>query len=306
MDTNQTNIDPPTAPLGLWLGALIAATWIAMGMLAAQSFTAAAKDGSSNLTCQERTAIDYLAPFQRMRAAHPPPAGNLPFGPGTLKLQQTALSQIVLEGRGGFGYVGIVDGNPMRSSRHLGWLATAQLQALRPNGTVKGVSHQRKWNLNSLKDFNGREFSLNIARHPALYRYVLELRLRNGTLLKRYSQYLRSVPRTLSFSVVTDKETYSAGSTIVFRMANAGTESVTYGGGGSVSVFNGTEWTPVFRIPSLRHRRATVLGPGEASRCQTLQIPASLPSGHYRIEKKLSPVYEGKAQIVTDEFHVMQ
>jgi hypothetical protein len=248
--------------------------------------------------CNDRTMVDYLAPFKRMPPAHPPPAGSLQFGPRDLTLRQNALSQII-PGPGGFGYVALVRREHPDNSAQLGWKVSARLQLLRATGRPKRVAAKRSWRIERIEELDNREFFLTVGGRPALYRYLLEFRSANGQLLQRYSQYVRVVPRRTNTSLLIDRPIYNQGEQVVVQVANFGTESVSYGEGGSVSFFDGTTWVRALRIPSIGKRRAIGLGPGEAGICEALTIPIEQRPGLYRIEKRMFTLRgEGGRRIV--------
>jgi hypothetical protein len=105
--------------------------------------------------------------------------------------------------------------------------------------------------------------------------------------------------------MLADKETYHPGDQAVFQVANLGTVGVSYGEGGVVQYFNGSEWIPALSLPSSGKRRAIQLGAGEGGGCDVLQIPPDLQPGQYRVEKRIMPLSNGGAQSVIREFRVV-
>jgi hypothetical protein len=105
--------------------------------------------------------------------------------------------------------------------------------------------------------------------------------------------------------MLADKMTYQPGDRAVFQVANLGTVGVSYGEGGLVQYFNGSEWIPALRLPSSGKRRAAQLVAGEGGGCEFLQIPPDLQPGRYRVEKQIMPLSGGGAQSIFREFRVV-
>lgn len=271
-------------------------------LLAAAGLSGADGDASQP-RCTDRTMVDFLAPFKDMPTAHPPPFGDLQFGPPELRLRQTALSQII-SGRGGFGYVALIRGEDLDSSAQLGWEVSARLELLSATGTPRRVAAKQLWRIETIKELDDREFFLTVGGKPALYRYILEFRRESGKLLERYSQYVRVVPRKMDAAVLVDKPIYRQGERVVVQVANFGTESVSYGEGGSVSFFDGTVWVRALRIPSIGKRRAVGLGPGEGGKCEVLAIPIEQTPGLYRIEKRVFALRGEGGKVIVREFRI--
>ena|ERR1041384_6658492 len=100
-----------------------------------------------------------------MRPAHPPPEGRLPFGPAGLSLSEAFFGQMVVGGRGGFGYESVM-GRTADPTDLLDWTITARLQLLNPGGKVQRLVEQHHWRIMSARTLDGRPFTVRVNGPP--------------------------------------------------------------------------------------------------------------------------------------------
>ncbi len=235
--------------------------------------------------CGDSTIIDYLSPFQKMRPAHPPPSGMLSFGPRGLRLQEDALSRVIADGRGGFGFVATVDDDGGDRDLKLAWTVRGELQLLSAKGRIRKVTDERQWSIGTLEDLDLRFFDLRLGKRPALYRYTIAFWSDHGRLLERYSQYVRVVPRWLNVAILTVSPGEMAKATLV----NLGTVPLitrSYDHGFGVEAFTGEEWIPVPENPRRlipKRKGPWTLSPGMEDRnCLRYLVPADQAPGLFR------------------------
>ncbi len=278
-----------------WLGLVIFLMLFVLGDPVSQRAMA-----SEQIDCRSRTVNDYLAPFDSMAPAHPPAKKDLRIGPLTVTLGETTLSRVI-SGSAFYGYTTSVDRDKGSGSANVRWTVDAELQLLNKKGEVQRITRKSRWHVRDVQSLEGRVFSLRVAA-PGLYRFVLAFKDSHG-MLKSFSQYVRGVRRNPRVAVLMDRQIYHAGEVATVQLTNPGTETISFGEGGTVSALKEGEWAPVLRLPSTGKKKAFGLNPGQSSRCQTFLLPPSLTPGEYRVEKPVQLLFPGGGtQTIVREF----
>jgi hypothetical protein len=149
--------------------------------------------------CEGTVARDYEAPFERMAPDHPPPEGELPFGPRNMSMFRIEWKSIALRGAN----LGYRFGAKNADTRtlHLNWDVTARLLRLDARGRVVGEAGRKRQRIRDAGGYDRDGIDLPEFAFPAdevgLYRFDLSFRRLSGKALASYSEYFRVVPRTI-------------------------------------------------------------------------------------------------------------
>jgi hypothetical protein len=170
--------------------------------------------------CKGRVVRDDARPLRYMPGEHPPPEGELPFGPRNLSMYALNFgAKVVLDG-GHLGYRFAAKGGNARVL-HLNWDVRAVLKKVddrgRALGTV-GTVHRRLGEVEGLE-----ELQFSFPAHPGLYQVDISFRTLAGRELASYSEHFRVVPRRVKLRVAVSGETFKAGETAYARVFNLGT-----------------------------------------------------------------------------------
>lgn len=240
--------------------------------------------------CDERPAIDYSRPFERMPSVHRAPTmGRLPFGPSEVSLGHTRDSSIE-PGGGRFGYMLSYRSRKAGPIR-LDWEVMSRIVVVNGRGRATKVLGTSRRVIHLLQTTDLFNFGLSFTSRPSFYRYTFIIKRTNGKRLANYSQYFRVVPPSFKSELRTDVSTYHPGDTIALHVVNLGTEPILYDEAVGVQVLSGGSWelAPAFP-PRPITRVARKLSAGGTGKCENILIPPSVPSGRYRLVKKVSAI----------------
>lgn len=231
--------------------------------------------------CKQRFARDYEAPLREMPRRHPPPEGELPFGPRNLSIYSPEGTSVVLEGSA-VGYR-LASKNPYARVLHLNWSVRATLRAVDRRGRVKGVIDRRRRHLRTVKDQDHLKF-LFAARHPGFYRVDIRFRRLGGARLGVYRGYFRVLRRSVDVSLVTSGSAFHPGETVYGHLENRGASRIVAPVYLGVERYENGSWAAVEQplTPSSVRRPVWWLEPGEVSRCHGFPISAATLPGAYR------------------------
>jgi hypothetical protein len=232
--------------------------------------------------CKGRVVRDDARPLRHMPGEHPPPEGELPFGPRNLSMYALNFgAKVVLDGSH-LGYRFAAKGGNARVL-HLNWDVTAALKRVDGRGRVLdtvGTVHRRLGEVEGLE-----ELQFSFPAHPGLYEVDISFRTLTGRELASYSEHFRVVPRRVKLRMAVSGDTFKAGETAYARVLNLGTVPAVLRPRLPVDREEGGAWVRVAEPPvsreSVEEFRWTV-GGGQASPCVAFQVPADAIPGAYR------------------------
>jgi hypothetical protein len=232
--------------------------------------------------CKGRLVRDDARPLRHMPGEHPPPEGELPFGPRNLSMYALNFgAKVVLDGSH-LGYRFAAKGGNARVL-HLNWDVRAILKRVDDRGralSIAGVVHRRLGEVEGLEDL---QFSF--PAHPGLYEVDISFHTLAGRKFASYSEHFRVVPRRVKLRVAVSGDTFNAGETAYARVLNLGTVPTILRPSLPVDREEGGAWVRVAEPPvsreSIEEFRWTV-GGGQASPCVAFHIPADAAPGSYR------------------------
>lgn len=232
--------------------------------------------------CKGRVVRDDARPLRHMPGEHPPPEGELPFGPRNLSMYALNFgAKVVLDGSH-LGYRFAAKGGNARVL-HLNWDVTAALKRVDGRGRVLdtvGTVHRRLGEVEGLE-----ELQFSFPAHPGLYEVDISFRTLTGRELASYSEHFRVVPRRVKLRVAVSGDTFKAGETAYARVLNLGTVPAVLRPRLPVDREEGGAWVRVAEPPvsreSVEEFRWTV-GGGQASPCVAFRVPADAIPGAYR------------------------
>lgn len=231
--------------------------------------------------CKQRIARDYAAPLREMPRQHPPPEGELPFGPRNVSIYSPERTRVVLEGSA-VGYR-LASKNPYGRVLRLNWHVRATLRAVDRRGRVMRVIDRRQRRLRTVKGPDRLKF-LFAARHPGFYRVDIRFRRLGGARLGAYRGYFRVLRRSVDVRLVTSGSVFRPGETVYGHLENRGASRITAPVYLGVERYEDGSWGAVEQPMSPNSVRRPVwwLEPGEVSRCHGFPISAATLPGAYR------------------------
>ena len=263
---------------------------------------AAAAEGP--VFCHERFVRDYEAPLRQMPAAHPPPQGELPFGPRNFGIHPIGLSPLALEGAS-FGYRFGGKNEGYRVLR-LGWQVKATFRAVARDGRVRRVLGVKSWRARRVKDLDPLQLSMPAA-HPGFFRIDLSFETLSGRRLGSYRDYFRVLRRSTDVGVEIDGQSFHPGEAIFARIGNRGAGTVWGTGEFELEREEGASWlqVPLAPTPESVRRIRWLIGPGEAGSCHRLELPSTAGPGVYRLSMPIYVVNEQKRRTLDSRFEIV-
>ncbi len=250
-------------------------------------------------SCPSGHKIDYLAPLQKLpKVRRIPQNGRLAFAPSHLVVRPPA---DLLAGGGRLGFVFESDG-PHKSFR-LGWTVTFVIQRISSSGrTLRTVGRKR---IRFSPDTAWRRpihFGFAIPKgRRGVYRSSLTIdRARHSPIT--FSEYTRVLPVRVDVALRLSAPSYLPGDSLAARLENHGTTWVTYGPGIYLEMWDGARWKPEDEEGKTFPPVGISIAPGSFGACERLLLPADLPAGRYRIEKRLAI---SKVRVVRAYFDVL-
>jgi hypothetical protein len=253
--------------------------------------------------CAERVAHDYAKPFERMPPEHPPPEGELPFGPRNLAMYHAELgTQVVLPGhRLGYWFAAKDEG---RRVLHLHWVVDAVLWRVDVDGRERAVEGSLRKSLLDVEDLKELELAFP-ARPVGLYRIDLRFDSLAGRHLASYREYFRVVAKKVGVRLVLPRLSFRPGEVVYAQARNFGTEGVSVPGVLPVQRWTGSAWSAVERpSSSITERVPWWLGSGEAAPCSRFAVPPDADPGRYRFRASVRILGGKRRRLLTSEFRV--
>jgi hypothetical protein len=283
---------------------------VLIGVLVLASFAcvpAAGADPAAGVEapfCHQRYVRDYQAPLREMPRPHPPPEGELPFGPRNFGIHRIDRTPAVLEGsRFGYRFGGKHEGTRVLD---LGWRAVAVAWSVDRRGRRRGLLGKRRWQVERIKDLDALEIAFP-ADHPGFFRIDLRIVARQGLRHVGYRDYFRVLRRSNEVSIGVSAATVHPGESIWARLENAGAGQLSSPGYLNLERAEGEAWVPISIPPTPRSVMGVrwLLGPGEIAWCQRLDVPADAAPGSYRFSTPINLANTGNQTTATGSFLVV-
>lgn len=265
------------------LGALLCFAGLALAGLVVVPAAAA----EAPAFCHQRFVRDYEAPLREMPRQHPPPKGELPFGPRNFSIHRIGNRSIALQGAD-FGYRFGGKNEPARVL-DLRWHAKATLRAVDSKGRVRRLLGVRQWRVKRVKELDPLQLSFP-AEHPGFFRVDLLFETLSGRRLGSYRDYFRVLRRSTDVGLRLSGTSFHPGEVAFVEIANRGAGWISGRGDLALERDEGGIWASVPLPPTPESVRDIrwLIGPGEAGGCERLSLPADLTAGLYRFS---APVY---------------
>jgi hypothetical protein len=267
-------------------GAALSATMAALALSApAPAAAAVTYETAPPAFCRATVLRDYLAPLGRLPKLHSPgPAGQLGFGPTSIRLQPLST---LLVGGGSLGYkLFLSRGAP---TQHPNWTVVTTLARINWRGrSVETHNHARR-HVTTISRSRGAGVEFRVNRYPAPYLLTVVFRNEAGKELGEYGFYFRVVTATANAQFGLSAPSYRPGSTVFARIENLGSSPVSYGAPYAIERLEGSAWSKAPESPGGPWILALyVTGPGTTeSGCHGFWIPPTMPPGRYRISKEV-------------------
>lgn len=259
--------------------------------------------GGKESFCAARALIDFPAPLREIpRTAPAPPAHQLPFGPGALRLERPR-STVVARGRGGLELRGGVEGS-MPPELRLEWWANSSLTRVNASGRAVGKSQEIQQFIDRARGFSDREFGFGSLRMPGLYRLQIAFATREGRQLGKYEVVYRVLPVRSRLSLELEKSTLSPGESTSLRIDNRGTIDASYSYGYLLWAGSASSGEVITPEPVSLANVIPLVPAGTAGRCLRLNVPQGLAPGVYTVGVMVKPE-AGSRRVVTTQFEVV-
>ncbi len=246
--------------------------------------------------CENAVGRDYEAPFERMPADHPPPEGELPFGPRNMSMFRVDWRNVSLHGSN-LGYrFGAKDADT-RTLR-LDWDVTARLLRVDASGRVLREVGRTRQRIRDAGGYDRDGIDLPEFVFPAgkvgLYRFDLSFRKLRGRGLASYSEYFRVVPRTVELELRLSADSLRPGETLYAYVADLGTRGASVPVRYAVERFDGSGWVgagvSVTPGDALNPDESWWMQGGEAAHCTEFPVPAGAAPGRYRVRTSVQVI----------------
>jgi hypothetical protein len=272
------------------------------GLLLTSLGCASLASAASPSFCHERFVRDYAAPLSSMPRQHPPPEGELPFGPRNFGIHRIGRTPLSLDG----GHFGYRFGGKNEGARvlDLSWRATAVARSVDARGRVRHVVGERRWRADRIKDLDALEIAFP-ADHPGYYRVDLRIGTLDGRRRVAYRDYFRVLRRSDDFGIKVSAVSARPGESVWGALVNPGAGQIATRSYLDLERAEGDGWVRVPAPPSPGSVMAyhVVIGPGEAGLCQRFDVPADAIPGSYRFSAPVN-LDTGKRIRVTGPFEI--
>ncbi|HEX5990339.1 MAG TPA: hypothetical protein VFY75_09020 [Solirubrobacterales bacterium] len=253
--------------------------------------------------CGERYVRDYAAPLREMPRQHPPPEGELPFGPRNFGIHRINRTPLAFEGsRFGYRFGGKHEGARVLD---LGWRAVAVARAVDRRGRVRRTVGERRWQVERIKDLDALEIAFP-ADHPGFFRIDLRIETLDGRRRVAYRDYFRVLRRSSEVGIRVSAESVHPGEPVWGLLENPGAGQLSTRGYLDLERYEGDAWVPVPLPPTPRSVMGIgwIIGPGEVGWCQRFDVPADAAPGSYRFSTPVNLANTQKRVLVTGAFVV--
>jgi len=251
-----------------------------------------------------RAIRDDELPLKRMPADHPPPEGELPFGPHNLSMYRLNFGSRVLLAGSHLGYR-FAAKDAGRRVLHLDWDVSATLLRVDARGRVSATVGRITRRLAAVEDLDLLQFSF--PARTGLFRIDISFKTFGGRKLGSYTEHFRVVPRRVKLRVAVSAPAFAPGAVAYARVLNLGSVPAELRPGLAVERAVGDEWLrqqlPPVPQRSIERFRWTLSG-GEASPCVAFPIPTDAPVGAYRFSSSALVFGKFKRRTLTAPFRV--
>jgi hypothetical protein len=229
--------------------------------------------------CASKTLHDYLAPLKRM-----PKLRELPFRarrePLFRGVRIGASDPSLAVGGGRAGYQLQWDTNPK-------WDVTVTFARVNWRGKVVQWIGERHLRLGALAPALIGEPNFAMPGKPAAYRSTLVIRSHSGRKLAEFGNYYRVIRPTVHARLAPSATAYRPGATLFARVENTGAAFVLFGEEFFIEKLEGEAWAPAAEAPGPFPMPLYFVAPGTTSgHCTVFPIPASMPTGKYRLSQE--------------------
>lgn len=276
--------------------------WL-VGLSLASLFYAPGASAERPAFCGERYARDYEAPLRGMPRQHPPPQGELPFGPRNFSIHRIDRTPVVLEGSHfGYRFGGKNEGHRVLD---LGWSVSATAWVVDADGHGRRRLGTRRWRARRAKDLDPLQLAFP-AERPGFFRVDLRFSTLSGHTLAAYRDYFRVLRRRTDIGIRTGGEGFHPGEAVYGLLENLGAGKVIVPTSLDVERAEGSSWVEVPQPPSPESVMGGTwwLESGEAARCHRFDVPPGAPSGSYRFSASVYVVNEQRRETVTAPFQI--
>lgn len=230
--------------------------------------------------CESRTLHDYLAPLERMPKLHEPPFRRTGRAFHVRGLEVAASGPPLAVSGGRSGYQLNWENNPKFD-------ITMALSRVNWRGKVVQRIAQRHLRLGELTPAVITEPNFALPGKPAAYRTTIVIRSPSGRKLAEFGNYYRVIRPTVHTRLGLSSDTYSPGATLFGRVENPGAAFVLFGEEYMIEMLEGQLWVPAPEAPGPFPMPLYFVGPGTTSgHCTVFPIPASMPTGRYRLSQE--------------------
>ena len=230
--------------------------------------------------CESHTLHDYLAPLNRMPKLREPPFRRTGRALHVRGLEVAASGPPLAVSGGRSGYQLNWEANPKFD-------ITMALARVNWRGKVVQRIAQRHLRLGELAPAVITEPNFALPGKPAVYRTTIVIRFPSGRKLAEFGNYYRVIRPTVHTRLGLSSGTYAPGATLFARVENPGAAFVLFGEEYMIEMLEGQLWVPAPEAPGPIPMPLYFVGPGTTSgHCTVFPIPASMPTGRYRLSQE--------------------
>lgn len=173
---------------------------------------------------------------------------------------------------------------------HLDWTVTAQLWAIDRQGIALREVDRGELAVRRLAGARRPSIFLKpLENRRGFYRFDMQIANRGGKVIGSYGTYFKVVRPTSGLArLQLARDVLRPGQQLLSRIANYGSETITYGAFFAVQRLEDGKWSRASDLnPKYWDGWSAILGPGLVGKCSSLSIPLLTPPGRYRIVKPI-------------------
>jgi len=258
-------------------------------LMVVQKGTAFASPESKAAFCGRSIEPDYESVFADLPSVKEIPAsGELPFGPGRLRVRSPDEAVLVPPVRVGYDF--FLESPYRAQGVRPHWVLTLIAKRIGRTGVLGAVVASAEHRLDTLGRSSSQSIALNLPSKPGLYLLDLRFRRHMGRMLGRYGQYVRVMRPRTDARLSVSASSFKAGDEVLFRVENRGTTPVgLIGEEFRFERYSDGVWSEDPASPNaFTRQRLGQLPAGTAGFCRAFSMPSSIDPGHYRISKRVT------------------